>query len=52
MTVQELIEALEELPPDLPVVADGCEISEVLIRDEIYFTEDHNYQEGTIVKVY
>lgn len=52
MTVRELIETLEELPQYLPVVENGCEITEVFIRDEIYFSADHNYQDGQIVKVY
>ena len=52
MTVRDLIEALEELPLDLPVIENGCEISEVLIGDELYFTADHTYEEGQVVKVY
>lgn len=52
MTVRDLVEALEELPLDLPVTAGGCEISEVLIRDEIYFTADQVYEENVIVKLY
>ena len=52
MTVRDLIEILEELPMDLPVVENGCEITEVLIRDELYLTAENGYQEGMIVKVY
>lgn len=52
MTVRELIETLEEFPLDLPVTENGCEISEVLIRDELYFSEDHEYREGQVVKIY
>ena len=52
LTVRELIEELETFPMDLPVIENGCEISEVVIRDELYFSEDHEYKEGQIVKVY
>lgn len=52
MTVRDLIEMLEELPMDLPVVNNENEITEVLIRDEIYFSADGNYKDGQIVKVY
>lgn len=52
MTVRELIETLEEFPLDLPVTENGFEVTEVLLRDEIYFTEDHQYSEGPIIKVY
>ena len=52
MTVRELIELLEEFPLDLPVVENGCEITEVLIRDEMYLTSDNGYKEEQIVKVY
>lgn len=52
MTVRELIETLEELPMDLPVIENGCEISEVVIREEIYLSVDHTYEERQIVKVY
>ncbi len=52
MTVRDLIEALEELPLDLPVTENECEVTEVLVREEIYFTEDHEYKEGLIVKIY
>ena len=52
VTVRELIEVLEEFPYDLPVVENGCEITEVLMREELYLTADEGYQEGQIVKVY
>lgn len=52
MTVQELIDKLEELPMDLPVIENGCEITEVLIRNEVYFSADNTYKEDQIVKVY
>lgn len=37
---------------DLPVVENGCEISEVLIRNEQYLSECYEYKDGLIVKVY
>ena len=52
MTVRDLIEILENYPSDLPVVNGGCEISEVAVREEIYLSEDHIYEEGKVVKVY
>ena len=52
LTVRDLIEVLEELPPNYPVVADGTEITEVLIREEIYYTEDQLYEDNVIVKLY
>jgi hypothetical protein len=52
MTVRELIETLEELPLDLPVVENGYEITEIVVRDEIYLTADNGYRDGQIVKVY
>ena len=52
MTVRDLIEKLEELPLDLPVTGNGYEITEVLLREEVYFSEDHEYKEETIVKLY
>lgn len=52
MTVEELIKKLESLPPDYPVVADGREITEALIREEIYTTEDEWYAEGLVVKLH
>lgn len=51
MTVRELIETLEELPYDLPVVVESHEADEVLIREEIYFTSDFGYQDGMIIKI-
>lgn len=39
MTVRELIEELEELPMDLPVVTDYQEISEVSLENKYYFLE-------------
>lgn len=52
LTVRDLIETLEELPLDLPVVVNDCEATEILIRDEVYFSADHQYTEGIIIKVY
>jgi len=55
MKVRELIETLEEMPPEYHVVVHGTElteVTEVLIRDELYFTEDHGYDEGLVVKIY
>ena len=52
MTARELIDILEQFPPDLPVVENGCEITDVFVRDEMYFTEEHRYNEGQIIKVY
>ena len=52
MTVKELIEELEQFPLDLPVVENGCEITEVVIRDELYLTSDNGYKEALVVKVY
>ena len=52
MTVRELIEELEQFPLDLPVVENGCEITEVVIRDEVYLTSEDGYKDGLIVKVY
>lgn len=52
MTVRDLIEALEELPPDYPVATDGAEITEIVVRDEMYYTEDGLYNEGIVVKLY
>ena len=54
MTVRDLIEKLEECPPDYPVVVLGdelVEVSEVLIRDELFFTEDHIYKDDLVVKI-
>ena len=52
MTVQELIEILEQMPLDAPVVVDGGEATEVVVRNEIYLDENYRYSEGIIVKVY
>ena len=52
MTVRDLIEILEQYPQDCHVVADDAEITEVVIRDEVYYTEDNIYDEGLIVKLY
>ncbi len=52
LTVQELIEKLEQLPPLCPVVVDGAEVTEVLIRDELFYTKDQLYDEGLVVKLY
>ena len=51
MTVRDLIEALEELPYDLPVVVNSGEAEEVLVREELYYASDFGYEEGTIVKI-
>lgn len=52
MTVRDLIEALEELPADLPVTDSENEITEIFVREEVYFSADHEYKEGLIVKIY
>lgn len=52
MTVRDLIEILEELPQDYPVTTDSAEITEIVVRDEIYYTEDGLYDEGFVVKLY
>ena len=51
MTVRDLIELLEEMPYDLPVVVNSGEAEEVLIREELYYASDYGYQEGLIVKI-
>ena len=51
MTVRELIELLEELPQNYPVVSDCAEITEVVVRDEEYFTDEYFYTEGYVVKI-
>ena len=51
MIVRELIEILEEVPQDYPVVADDVEVTEVLIREEVYFDEDRKYNERKIIKI-
>lgn len=55
MNVSELIEQLEGLPPKYPVVIDGVEITEVtevFLRNELYLTADHGYDEGLVIKIY
>ena len=52
MTVRDLIEILEEFPQDLPVVVDGCEAEQIVVRDEIYFSSDAGYRDGLIIKIY
>ena len=55
MKVRELIDELEELPPDYPVVIGGTEITEVtelLLRDDLYLSADHGYDEGLVIKIY
>ena len=55
MTVRDLIEALEELPVELydcPAVTDGVEITDILVREEMYLTCEHGYSDATIVKLY
>lgn len=49
--MRDLIEILEELPSDLPIVVDSCEADEVVVRDEIYYTADLLYADGPIVKI-
>ena len=52
MTVRELIEALEALPQDYPVVSsDNIVISDIVVRDELYSTEEGLYDEGFVVKL-
>ena len=52
MTVSELIHALEDLPPDCPVIVNDAEVTEIVVREEIYFCADNCYAEDTIVKLY
>lgn len=52
MTVRELIEALEEMPQDLRVSANGEEITQVLLRDELHLTADLTYEDGPVIKLY
>lgn len=51
MTVRDLIEILEELPSDLPIVVDSCEADEVVVRDEMYYNAELGYEDGLIVKI-
>lgn len=39
MTVRDLIEALEEMPMDLPVVTDYKEITEIDLDNNFYFLD-------------
>lgn len=52
VTVRDLIEALEEFPQDYPVVIDGCEVEQIVIRDEIYLSSDIGYTDGLIIKIF
>ena len=52
MTVKELIGRLEDFPEDYPVATDEGEITLAVIREEIYYTEDHGYKDGPVVKLY
>lgn len=52
MTVRELIEALEGMPQNYHIVADNAEITEIVIREEVYYNEEGVYSEGMIVKLY
>lgn len=52
MTVRDLIEELEELPMDLPVVIDYQEVSEIDIEDDYYYLDKHTpnrYSVGPVV---
>ena len=51
MTVRDLIEILEEMPSDLPVVVESSEADTVVVREEIYYSADLGYEEGPIVKI-
>lgn len=51
MTVRDLIEALEELPYDYPVVVNSCEVDTIVEREEIYYSTDNGYQEGPVIKI-
>jgi len=52
MNVQQLIERLEEMPPEATVCVNGEAVSEVVLRDELHFTEDYEYEDGLVVKIY
>lgn len=52
MTVRDLIETLETMPQDLPVVVDSKEVDVVVIRDEVYYSVDAGYTDGEIIKLY
>ena len=45
MTVRDLIEELEELPQDLPVVTDYKEITDIYLENKFYFL-DRYYKDG------
>ena len=52
MTVRELIEELEELPMDYPVVTDYREITDINLTDSFYFLDgkmDKGYSIGPAV---
>lgn len=51
MNVRDLIEMLEELPYNLPIVVNSEEAENVLVRDEIYYSSDYEYKEEKIVKI-
>ena len=51
MKVKELIERLEELPPEYVVISNDEEITEAFVRDEMYLTEGHYYEDGPVVKL-
>jgi len=40
MTVRELIEELEEMPMDLPVVTDYREVTDVSLDEKFYFLDN------------
>lgn len=42
MTVQDLIDILQEMPKDLPVMANYSDIENVYINDEHYFGDSAN----------
>lgn len=51
MTVRDLIEILENLDQDLPVVVDEAEAEIAVVRDEMYYVTGQGYQDGPIVKI-
>jgi len=54
--VRDLIEILEQCPMDAPVTINGLdygqEVTEVVTREETYFSEDCYYEDGEVVKIY
>lgn len=52
LTVRDLIEILEGLQQDAPVCNDTGEITEVVVREELYYSENGIYDEGIVVKLY